>query len=111
MKTFEHKENKDNWVVTTTQGECFVSELSPLDFYAKEVNDLHNELLYDLLRRKNYLSLGEVYLWVNDSVLGSEATAIINWYKSTYQQIVVHLASVSEYQDPQIFIDTIEILN
>ncbi len=110
MRTFEYKENKNNWLVTDTNGEAFVSELSPIDFYAKEVNDLHTELLNDVLKKYNYLSLGEVSLWVNDAELGTEAQNIIDWYKSTYNEVALHLASVTEYQDPKIFISTIPTL-
>jgi hypothetical protein len=111
MKTFEFREQKNNWVVTTTQGEAYVTELSPIQFYAKEVNDLHNLMLEDLLKRKNYLSLGEVQLWIEDSIYGSEATQIINWYKSTYRQITDHLKTITEYKDPQTFLQSLPVLN
>jgi hypothetical protein len=110
MKTFTFKEEHNNWVVTTTLGEAYVTELSPIQFYAKELNDLHNLMLEDLLKRKNYLSLGEVQLWIEDSIYGSEATQIINWYKSTYRQITDHLKSITEYKDPSLFIKTLSIL-
>jgi hypothetical protein len=111
MKTFVFDENKNNWRVTTPEGEAFVSEISPIDFYAKEVNELHNLLLEDLLRRKNYLSLGEVALWLEDENYGAEANQIITWFKSTYQLIVAHLKTITEYKDPNIFINKIDILN
>jgi hypothetical protein len=110
MKTFTFKEEHNNWVVTTTQGEAYVTEFSPIQFYAKELNDLHNLMLEDLLKRKNYLSLGEVQLWIEDSIYGSEATQIINWYKSTYRLITDHLKTITEYKDPNVFIKTLSIL-
>ena len=82
-----------------------------LDVYAKELNVLHNLLLEDFLKRKNYLSLGEVSLWLNDDKYGVEATQIIEWFKSTYQSIELHLEEITEYQEPQIFIDSLPVLN
>ena len=110
MKTFTFKQEHNNWVVTTTQGEAYVTELSPIKFYAKELNDLHNLMLEDLLKRKNYLSLGEVQLWIDDELYGSEAKQIINWYKSTYRQITDHLKTITEYKDSQEFIESLAIL-
>ena len=110
MKTFIYNQNKKNWLVTTPEGEAFVSDLSPLQYYAMEVNDLHNSLLDDVLKKYNYLSLGEVSLWLNDAELGAEAQNIIDWYISTYKEVEAHLLTVTEYQDPTIFISTIEII-
>jgi len=42
----------------------------PIEKYAKEVNDYHNQMLDDVLIEKNYLSLGEVALWLNDANYG-----------------------------------------
>jgi hypothetical protein len=111
MKTFVFDANENIWRVITEEGEAFGTNLSPAQFYAKEVNELHNLLLEDLLRRKNYLSLGEVALWVEDANYGEEAIQIINWFKSTYQLIVAHLETITEYKDPNIFINKIDILN
>jgi hypothetical protein len=88
----------------------YESEPISLDVYAKELNDLHNLMLEDLIRRKNYLSLGDVQLWLNDENYGEEATQIINWYKSTYRLITDHLNTITEYKDPNVFIKTLSIL-
>ena len=53
----------------------------PLELYSIEINDYHNQMLDDVLKKYNYLSLGEVSLWLNDSNYGTEAQSIIDWYK------------------------------
>jgi hypothetical protein len=110
MKTFEFREQKNNWKVTDTNS-VYISDLSPIEVYKKEVNDYHNLLLDDLLRRKNYLSLGEVQLWLNDENYGEEATKIIEWFKSTYQTIAEHLETITEYKNPQTFLQNLPVLN
>jgi hypothetical protein len=111
MKTFVFDANENIWRVITEEGEAFGTNLSPAQFYAKEVNELHNLLLEDLLRRKNYLSLGEVALWLEDENYGAEANQIIAWFKNTYNLIIAHLETITEYKDPNIFINKIDILN
>ena len=99
------------WKVTTDAGEAYMSYLSPVQIYEKEVNELHNLLLGDLLKRKNYLSLGEVTLWLNDDSYGVAANQITEWFKSTYNLINNHIETIEIYQDPQEFISTLPILN
>jgi hypothetical protein len=111
MKTFEYNSTKQMWKVTTDAGEAYMSYLSPIQIYEKEVNELHNLLLDDLLKRKNYLSLGEVALWLDDESYGKEASQIIQWFKNSYQLIITHLETIEDYQDPQGFISTLPILN
>ena len=79
----------------------------PIEKYSKEINDYHNQMLDQVLKEKNYLSLGEVALWLNDVNYGAEAQGIIDWYKSSYQFISAHIANVTEYQDPTEFLLTI----
>jgi hypothetical protein len=110
MKTFIYNQTKNNWLVTTPEGEAFVTELSPLQYYAMEVHDLHNILLEVVLKKYNYLSLGEVSLWLNDVNLGAEAQIVIDWYISTYKEVEAHLLTVTDYQDPTIFIATIDLI-
>jgi hypothetical protein len=55
--------------------------------------------------------LGEVSLWVEDENYGTEATQIIEWFKSTYQTIVEHLEKIEQYQNPQTFISSLPVLN
>jgi hypothetical protein len=113
MKTFEYKlqgDGRDSWLVTDGT-EKFMSYISPIEVYKKEIEDYHNLMLVDLLNRKNYLSLGEVSLWVEDENYGTEATQIIEWFKSTYQTIVEHLEKIEQYQNPQTFISSLPVLN
>ena len=110
MKKFIYNQTKNNWLVTTPEGEAFVSELNPLQYYAMEVNDLHNILLEVVLKKYNYLSLGEVSLWLTDPKIGAEAQSVIDWYISTYKEVEAHLATVTDYQDPTIFIATIDLI-
>jgi hypothetical protein len=79
----------------------------PLELYSIEINDYHNQMLDDVLKKYNYLSLGEVALWLNDVNYGAEAQSIIDWYKSSYDYIVSHIATITVYQDPTEFLLTI----
>jgi hypothetical protein len=51
--------------------------------YKSPTNKIHNERLQAILDEHNYLSIGEVYLWVNDDEFGDEAQSIIDWWITT----------------------------
>jgi hypothetical protein len=108
MKQFEQRKN--GWRVTTETGECFATNLTPLEYYAMEVNDFHTSLLNEVLKKYNYLSLGEIQMWLGDKEFGTEAQQISDWYKSTYLIVSAHLESVKEYQEPEVFTSTIPTL-
>jgi hypothetical protein len=109
MKTFTYKlqnNGVDSWIVTDTNGEKSMSYISPIDLYKKEVNDFHNTLLENVLKQHNYISLGEVALWL-ETDYNDEAHSIINWWKLSSEQVMAHLETVTEYQDSLDFCLTI----
>jgi hypothetical protein len=51
--------------------------------YESPTNKIHNEQLQQILKDNNYLSIGEVSMWVNDVDFGAEAQSIIDWWTTT----------------------------
>ena len=105
MKTFEYRENKKNWKVTDGDS-IYVSELSPIEVYKKEVNEYHNSLLEKVLNDHNYVSLGEVALWLQTDY-SEEAQSIIGWWKQSSEQVIAHLETITDYGDSSEFCSTI----
>lgn len=109
MKTFTYKlqgNGVDSWIVTDTNGEKSMSYISPIEMYKKEVNDFHNLMLEKVLNEYNYLSLGEVALWLQTDY-NDEANSIINWWKLSSEQVISHLETITEYGDSSEFCSTI----
>jgi hypothetical protein len=101
MKTFTYKlqgNGVDSWIVTDTNGEKSMSYISPIEMYKKEVNDFHNTLLENVLKQHNYISIGEVALWLQTDY-NDEAHSIINWWKLSSEQVIAHLETITEYKD------------
>jgi hypothetical protein len=51
--------------------------------YESPTNKIHNEQLQTILKDNDYLSIGEVSMWVNDVDFGAEAQSIIDWWTTT----------------------------
>ncbi len=105
MKIFEFRESKNNWKVTDGDS-VYVSELSPIEVYKKEVNDYHNLMLDEVLNDHNYVSLGEVPMWIG-SEFNDEAQSIIDWWKLSSEQVIAHCNTIKEYKDSSEFCSTI----
>jgi hypothetical protein len=105
MKQFEFREIKNNWKVTDGDS-VYISDISPIELYKKEVNDYHNSLLEKVLKDHNYVTLGEVALWVKTDY-NDEANKIINWWKLSSEQVIAHLETITNYEDSSIFCLTI----
>jgi hypothetical protein len=109
MKTFTYKlqgNGVDSWIVTETNGEKTIIYISPIDLYKKEVNDYHNLLLEKVLKDHNYISIGEVALWIQTEY-NDEANSIINWWKLSSEQVMAHLKTITDYGDSSEFCSTI----
>jgi hypothetical protein len=87
-----------------------MSYISPIEMYKKEVNDYHNTLLENVLKQHNYISLGEVALWLQTDY-NDEAQSIIDWWKLSSEQVMAHLETITEYQDSLTFCKTILIFD
>lgn len=105
MKQFEFLQQYNQWKVTDGDN-IYMSNISPVDLYKKEVNDYHNLLLEKVLADHNYVSLGEVALWVQTDY-NDEANKIINWWKLSSEQVIAHCNTITEYGDSSIFCSTI----
>jgi deoxyhypusine synthase len=111
MKTFEYKiqgNGTDSWLVTDIKtGRRYMSYISPKDLYAKEVNDYHNNMLEEVLKKYNYLTIGEIIIWIG-SEFDTEAKSIIEWWKETSIYVMNHLNEIQEYTDSYDFCQTIK---
>jgi 3-methyladenine DNA glycosylase AlkD len=105
MKTFEFRESKNNWKVIDGDS-VYISDVSPIELYKKEVNEYHNLMLEKVLNEYNYLSLGEVALWLQTDY-NDEANKIINWWKLSSEQVIAHLETITDYGDSSEFCSTI----
>jgi hypothetical protein len=111
MKTFTYKlqnNGVDSWIVTDTNGEKSMSYISPIDLYKKEVNDFHDSMLFEILKQHNYISLGEVPMWLGTE-FNDEAQSIIDWWKLSSEQVLAHLETITEYQNSSEFCETISV--
>ena len=109
MKTFTYKlqnNGVDSWIVSENNVPTEIIYISPIELYKKEVNDYHNTLLENVLKQHNYISLGEVALWLQTDY-NDEAHSIINWWKLSSEQVMAHLETITEYQDSLHFCLTI----
>lgn len=84
---------------TVEERDLFVSNMPnpfDLDDYKQQVNEAHNALFRSLYNQYNYLSIGELSLWVNDAQYGTEATMLRDWWIETCKLVSTYLESVTE---------------
>jgi hypothetical protein len=111
MKTFTYKlqgNGNDSWIVTNSDGTKYISYISPIELYKQEVNEFHSSMLTEILKQHDYISLGEVPMWLGTE-FNQEAQSIIDWWKTTSNQVLAHLEKITEYQDSLTFCETISI--
>ena len=60
--------------------------------YDSPTNKYHNDMMQEILTDKNYLSIGEVSMWVNDVEFGAEAQSIIDWWITTCKLVANYVA-------------------
>lgn len=77
--------------------------------YIDKANALHNSLFEQYYRERNYLSIGEIGLYVNHPVFGFEATALMQWWWQTCDLVAAHCATITGLTslDPQTFINNL----
>jgi hypothetical protein len=59
--------------------------------YDSPTNKYHNEMMQEILTDKNYLSIGEVSMWINDVEFGAEAQSIIDWWITTCKLVAKYV--------------------
>jgi hypothetical protein len=80
--TFKQQgDGRKSWIVDQT-------EL----IYDSPTNKYHNEMMQEILTDNNYLSIGEVSMWVNDAEFGAEAQSIIDWWITTCKLVAKYVA-------------------
>lgn len=70
-------------------------------------NTAHNAMLKEILAEHDYLSIGELSLWLNDEDFGAEATAILNWWISTCKLVAAYVEANPNEENAIDFINTI----
>lgn len=78
-----------------------------LDGYKQEVNESHNLLFQSLYLSKNYLSIGEISLWLDNEEFGTEAKLLSDWWILTCGLVAEYLDGVTEQTIIENFIDTL----
>ena len=66
------------------------------NYYATQINDAHNALFRELFTQRNYLSIGEISLWVDDAEFGAEARNMRTWWNTTCKIVADYLETVTE---------------
>lgn len=96
-------ETKEEW-------EEFFSSLPKVwskEAYCNEINTAHNELFTQLYTERDYLSIGEISLWLSDETYGQEATDLINWWRLTCNLVSAYLEAVTEETQINDFLTTL----
>jgi hypothetical protein len=78
--------------------------------YDSPTNTYHNNMLQGYLDELNYLSIGEVVMWVNDTKYGAEAQSIINWWIPTCKLVAEYVDLHPNEETAEEFILTIPTL-
>lgn len=79
--------------------------------YCDEINEAHNELFTQLYSERDYLTIGEIALWLSDETYGQEATDLINWWRLTCGIVKEYLTNVTEETQITDFLNTLPQLN
>lgn len=94
----------NSWVITYTEnGEVVKKEM----LYESPTNKMHNELLQAILAEHDYLSIGEVSMWVNNEDFGVEAQSIIDWWISTCKLVADYVALNPQEETAVEFLETL----
>ena len=56
--------------------------------YSKELNEAHNTLFTQYYLSRDYVNIGEIFIWLDDDVYGEEATKLINWWEITSKDLL-----------------------
>lgn len=75
--------------------------------YESPINKIHNEMLEKALKKHDYMSLGEVLLWVGDEDFGDEATALIDWWRTTCKMVIEYQKSKPNEENVVAFLETL----
>ena len=75
--------------------------------YESPTNKIHNEQLETILKDNDYLSIGEVSMWVNDADYGAEAQSIIDWWTTTCKLVADYVALNPNEETAEEFLATL----
>ena len=70
-------------------------------------NKYHNEMMQEILKDNDYLSIGEVSMWVNDVEYGAEAQSIIDWWITTCKLVANYVALNPNEETAAQFLETL----
>ena len=92
-------DGRNSWLIVDNEDKYMM--------YTSPANHFHNEMMKQVLENNNYLTIGEVALWVNDPVYGAEANNIIAWWTSTCKMVEAYVITNPEETDCVQFLSTI----
>lgn len=96
-----------SWVITYTENGEFVKREM---LYESPTNKMHNERLQAILTEHDYLSIGEVSMWLNNEDFGAEAQSIIHWWIETCKLVAEYVALHPQEEDCINFINNLPTL-
>jgi len=84
-------------------------ESAPFDIvaYSKKVNELHNLLFEKMYKAKNYLTIGEISIWVTDAEFGAEAQSLMAWWRNSCKLVETHIENADENSNAEEFIKSL----
>lgn len=84
-------------------------ESAPFDLkkYAEKINELHNALFEKMYKAKNYLTIGEISLWVTDAEYGAEAQSLMAWWRNSCKLVETHIENADENSNAEEFIKSL----
>lgn len=92
-------DGRNSWLIVDNEDKYMM--------YTSPANHFHNEMMKQVLNDNNYLTIGEVALWVDDAVYGAEAKNIIAWWTSTCKMVESYVIANPKETDCVQFIATI----
>ncbi len=99
IKFKQQGDGRKSWII---DGNEIITE-SPTNKY-------HNEMMQTILTDNDYLSIGEVLMWVNDTKYGAEAQSLINWWINTCKLVAEYVDLHPNEETAEEFILTIPTL-
>lgn len=78
-----------------------------LEAWKAEANQLHNELFASLYIKRDYLSIGDVALFITDEEFSEEAISLREWWKVTWKQIDAVTEQEAQQITPADFINSL----
>lgn len=93
---------------TMQEMEEYLSQLPVMwskEAHCAEINSSHNAKFRELFTERNYITMSEILMWVDDAEFGAEAQALIAWWVNTCKLVAEYCDNVTEQTVNENFID------